>query len=340
MNRRVVFTCAAVISMTWLVSCGKQTPTGPGGAASPSVHIIAPPALTFPGQTGQLTAEETFPDGAKSDVTSAAVWRSSNPSVAFVSSTGLVTLVAAGVTTITATIPSGQIGTLSLAVAPANIAGRVTEAGGIDLPGVQVTIIGGPRDGQVTTTNEYGDYGFGAVTGVQQVKATKDGYTTAYTSIPTDPTHADVVMYATTPYADLSGSWHVTFSASPSCRLPDDVTTRTYAAAVQQNYARLLIRLSDAQFEAGRNWIVGRVSGDNAALWLNTDPDGLCEYEGACFAEQIAGGRTFTLNGSATGSLNGGVLSTVFAGAVTVSGASGTPGSTCTAADHRLTFTR
>jgi len=223
------------------------------------------------------------------------------------------------------------------------LAGQVVEPGSLGLPGVHISVIGGPKDGQVVLTDQYGYFYVSGAAGAQQVQATKDGYLTTTVAVAAHPEQINIVMQPTTPYADLNGSWHMTFSASPSCTLPSDVSTRRYTAAIQQDTARLTIRLSDAQFVTGRygnteNWMFGRVFGAYVSLSMNTDDS--CLYYGTCFLEQIADGRTFSMNGSATGSLNGGVLSAVFAGAVTVSGASGTPGATCTAADHRLTFTR
>ena len=55
------------------------------------------------GATSQLIASATLADGSAQVVTNLATWQSSNPSAATVSSSGLVTWVATGVTTITAT---------------------------------------------------------------------------------------------------------------------------------------------------------------------------------------------------------------------------------------------
>ncbi|SDI41165.1 Ig-like domain (group 2) [Sinosporangium album] len=62
--------------------------------AAPSVVI---------GATSQLAATATYPDTATRNVTAAAAWSTSNPAIATVSAAGLVTGVAAGTATITAT---------------------------------------------------------------------------------------------------------------------------------------------------------------------------------------------------------------------------------------------
>jgi hypothetical protein len=66
-------------------------------------------------QTGQLTATVTRPDGTTSDVTNIATWSSSNPAVALVSSSGLMTAYAAGVTVVSATLPN-ETGSLDVSV--------------------------------------------------------------------------------------------------------------------------------------------------------------------------------------------------------------------------------
>jgi hypothetical protein len=341
MNRPFSFAlmCAAVMSMTWLEACGKhQTPTSPTtGAPAVGLSIIAPPGLGSPGQAAQLTAQAIFGDGTKSDVTASALWQSSNPNVAAITTSGFVRLVGSGVAIITARLPSGPTGTLSLAVNPM-VGGRITEAGEFPLAQVQVTIIGGPQDGQVTTTDQYGQYSVGGAAGAQQVRAAKDGYVTVTVNVGSNPTRVDIVMSPSTPYADLHGSWKVTFSTSPSCQLPQDVMTRTYTAAVQQNNARLTINFSGATFDPGppvENWMFGRVYGNTVNVDVGSVDDS-CFYYHQCFAELLADGRRFTLSGTAAGSTDGSALSLLFAGAVTLA----PPNVTCTAADHHLSFTR
>jgi uncharacterized protein YjdB len=76
------------------------------------------------GQMTQLSALVLFTDsGVLIDVTPAATWQSANPGVAIVSATGVVTGVAAGMTTITATyvvttIDQTATGSAPLTVSP------------------------------------------------------------------------------------------------------------------------------------------------------------------------------------------------------------------------------
>jgi uncharacterized protein YjdB len=91
-----------------------QAPTAP----TPNPTISSPTGSGFlmPGQVSQLTATQTLSNGMTQDVTTAATWQSSNSTVATVSKAGLVTAVATGTATITATYLGGMAGTLVVVV--------------------------------------------------------------------------------------------------------------------------------------------------------------------------------------------------------------------------------
>jgi uncharacterized protein YjdB len=101
MQARLVssITIAAVLAL-FAVACGSST--------SPStVSMVAitgtPPAV---GAASQFSALATLSDGTTLDVTTVSTWGSSNTAEAVVSSTGLVTGVAAGTVTVQATYQS------------------------------------------------------------------------------------------------------------------------------------------------------------------------------------------------------------------------------------------
>ena len=58
----------------------------------------------------QLIAIGTYSDGSSQDITSTVTWASSYPSVATINSAGLVTTVAQGTSTITATATANEVG--------------------------------------------------------------------------------------------------------------------------------------------------------------------------------------------------------------------------------------
>ena len=67
------------------------------------------------GQGVQFTANATFSDGSMQDITSMAVWNSSAPSIATITSSGFVSPVGIGTTTVSASA-GGIVGTTSLTV--------------------------------------------------------------------------------------------------------------------------------------------------------------------------------------------------------------------------------
>jgi hypothetical protein len=122
-------TAIATVSSSGLVTAaaaGQVTITaamsGHTGSAIASVNpalkslVISPGTYTgAPGGTVQLSATGNYSDGSTSDLTSSVTWSSSAASVATVNSAGLVTFVAAGNDTITASLNSIS-GTASLSV--------------------------------------------------------------------------------------------------------------------------------------------------------------------------------------------------------------------------------
>ena len=91
------------------------------GMCKPTLQAIAVnPANSFlaPGLSQQFSASGTFSDNSTHDLTSSASWGSSYPAVASVSSSGLVTAVANGNTTISAALHSVE-GSTGFTVAPA-----------------------------------------------------------------------------------------------------------------------------------------------------------------------------------------------------------------------------
>lgn len=109
-----LLTCTIVCACTGGYST--TTPAAPSQASAVSVAIGGTASLTAVAQTSQLTATATLSDGTTQNVTTSATWQSSSSTVATVSAAGLVTAVAAGTTTITATY-QGRAGTFTVTVA-------------------------------------------------------------------------------------------------------------------------------------------------------------------------------------------------------------------------------
>jgi len=115
----LIMMAAAIVA----VACGgDDTPTGT--AAVVAVTVSAPSAAIFVGATSQLTA--TAKDASGNAVSGAAVtWTSSSDAIATVSASGLVTGVAPGTATITAT-SNGKTGTATLTISSKTVSFSAT----------------------------------------------------------------------------------------------------------------------------------------------------------------------------------------------------------------------
>jgi parallel beta-helix repeat protein len=114
-------------------ACGASTPTGPAPTPT-AVAVTGTTSLPAGGQTAQLTAVASLSNGTTQNVTATAAWQSSNTAAATVSNAGLLTSVAAGSTTITATY-QGKAGTLAVSVTAATGAFTLTSCQTIGAPG-------------------------------------------------------------------------------------------------------------------------------------------------------------------------------------------------------------
>jgi hypothetical protein len=182
--------------------CDSSTKMTQPTTMGPSVTEVTisglPPALKV-GQTAQLTASVTLSDGAKKDTTSGVTWQSTEPTVATVSSTGLLTTTGAGEALLTATL-QGVKGTAKLLVsklAPPltlyEISGVVHESAPTEnvlLPDTVVQVVGGQLDGQQVSTNASGAFTLPPVTEAGfSLRVKKAGYETLQVPIDSLPHH-------------------------------------------------------------------------------------------------------------------------------------------------------
>src|SRR5579864_1389514 len=102
MRRRPRFWFQVVALGALAAACGQSTTPTPSPPAVTSVTVTGTVALPAPGLTSQLVATATFADGTSQVVTNQATWQSSNPTVATVTTTGLVAALTYGTATVTA----------------------------------------------------------------------------------------------------------------------------------------------------------------------------------------------------------------------------------------------
>jgi hypothetical protein len=217
----------------------------------------------------------------------------------------------------------------------------VTEGSNLPVADVRVETIGGPMSGSVVMTDASGSYAFNGVSGVVQVRATKDGYQPSTQIVTQDTENVNIGLVPSVPYASLGGVYSLTFTASPSCDLPDDAVKRTYTATITQADAALTIVLSGARFGTSgvtMNQFSGRVLGTTVSFTLSDS-----FYYGPAVVEQLADNRYLSFSGTAEATATDAGMSAVFAGVVRVTNqvnGGSTPIAVCTASDHRLIFTR
>lgn len=177
----------AAVTQTGLV-----TPVGKGDVAVRATYMgvsgsislsVAPPVVTSltisgaqPAGSFQLTATAKRADNSSVNVTPSAMWQSSDPHIALVSSIGYVTVVANGVVDVSATF-EGVTATLHASVSVPKIyaiTGVVTDAAsGAPVAGVRVQAIGGPHG----VTDAAGKYTLnGVAEGRTLVEFDADGY--------------------------------------------------------------------------------------------------------------------------------------------------------------------
>ncbi len=173
-------TAIAAFSLACAIGCGSSA-TSPSPNGTPAALIVSgSPAAT---STFQLTATARLSDGATRDVTTSAQWETSNRSVAMISATGMVTVIATGQVEFRATY-LGVAGSLQLLLtAPTHgaftLSGIVREVAPNQrtLGGAQVSIITGPDAGRTATSDASGFYQLtGVSAGTVSVVTTLDGF--------------------------------------------------------------------------------------------------------------------------------------------------------------------
>ena len=186
-------------------ACG-SSPTTPSAAPSPGpspapspgavatvtrVRVSGNGALTAIGQTTQLRATADYSDATSRDVTSEALWASAKPA-SFVVSSGVVTVVNYGLTSINASLQN-RTGSIQVTATLPNtfiFIGRVREPGNSSIAGVQVL---DTESNRTVTTNQSGEYEFANLRDAR-FRAEKDGFESVEVKGTPFPTYGDIPM--------------------------------------------------------------------------------------------------------------------------------------------------
>jgi hypothetical protein len=114
--RLMLRACAiAILLVVPIAGCG-SSPASPTPTSSASVSSVAVASASTSGASFQLTATARMSDGTTQDVTRTAAWDTSNPALATVSPTGMVTILGGGELDVRATY-RGVMGSLHLLAA-------------------------------------------------------------------------------------------------------------------------------------------------------------------------------------------------------------------------------
>jgi len=142
------------------------------------------------------------------------------------------------------------------------------------------------------------------------------------------------------PAGPIDGVYRLTFTAAPSCQLPDDAMRRMYTATITTFGGATVATLTGAQF-----WLDGYCGLMNSSdVYVSGNTVTFSDYAGDCgIIEQLSSTRYLKLWGTAKATV-GDPLSAAFDASVRVTTPDGSneakPIATCTASDHHLVFER
>jgi uncharacterized protein YjdB len=253
-------------------ACSSASTTAPSATST----FTFTPAITFsgteffvPGQASQLTATELLSSGTTQDVTNTAAWASSDPRVAIVSRTGLVTAVAIGAATITAT-DSATVGTWVVAVSTATVTSLLVVGPGSlgSAQFSQMSAVASLRGGLTqTVTNDAAwqssNPGVATVSSSGLLTTVKPGTTTI-----------------TATYMGTAGTWVVTVNDTVTSILLFGAGTLTSSTVQTSQF------IAAATMSTGPEQIV-----TNAAAWTSSNP-AVATVSGTGLVTAVAAGVT------------------------------------------------
>jgi hypothetical protein len=333
---------ASIIIVTALSGCSVPgSPIGPG-LSTTSHFSIEGPASGAPGSVLRYRGVLTQSSGIKEDVTDRATWDSENPGLLTVGAPGVYSAAhAPGEANIRATY-QGAFAIDHVYVLDAGtfaLHGHVRD-GTLPIPGARVAVTAGAGSGRQTVADINGAYSLVGVGGSAIVAATFDGYQPQTATLDGSETSLDVAIdFGLTPVAarpDISGSWTLTFAASPSCtELPAEAMQRTYPLTISQSGASLTINFTVPHSVYGSDSfkIGATLLGSTLAFTLPDDP-----VDGPWLEQMLDSGDTFTLAGHATASVTGGAFQGHLDGPAQVF--TKWPGVICDRTDHSLALAR
>jgi carboxypeptidase family protein/Big-like domain-containing protein len=198
--QRTLLNSIAGIAMLTLAGCGSAGhPTSPTAPSTATVAAVVVTGGSTAAVSFQLTATARMSDGTSRDVTSSAAWESSDPVIAAVSSTGMVTVVGSGELDVRATYQN-VTGSMHLSVARRVVAVTITGAPSAASSPFQLTATARGSDGSSQDVTRSATW---ESSNAQLASVSASGYVTILGN-------GDVDLKAT--YQGVMGSVHVQVS--------------------------------------------------------------------------------------------------------------------------------
>ncbi len=310
------------------VACDKSParPTPPTQSGPPTILslVITGPDSVPPGTTAQYSAIALQSDQSSRNVTNEAAWRTADPSVLTISSTGLASAHDRGETSVTASLGErSAVKTPVIVVPPGTfrLAGIVRESN-VPVFGARVEVTSGTGQGLTTTTA--GTYRLYGVAGDVEILVTADGYLEQRKRVQVTSHLAtvDFDLQLSGPRAEVGGTYTLRVTAAPECSamLPPEARTRTFTAVVRQEGPRLTVVLEGSRFfvDRGRtfNRFFGTAERSRVTFYISGPQDFYYSSYGPDVVEQLTDTTLFTMSGSALATVSSASVSGTLDGLV------------------------
>lgn len=253
-TRRLAALAMALTLTVPFTGCG-DPPNSPSTNVIVQLNIVGPDSVP-PGETRRFTATARLSDGSTRDVSSQAVWRSSNDTILRMASSGEAAGLERGEAAISAVFERQTATKTSVMVLPPGtfkLTGAV-RFGQSPVAGAEVTVIGGQGTGLTATTNtDDGQYRLYGVAGEIDIWITSEGFTDAIQHLVVqEHKSADFQLSSEAGPELAAGTYTLTITAADACtELPEPLRVRSYRAVITQERERVLVHLSGAEFVQG-----------------------------------------------------------------------------------------
>jgi len=319
--RPLIATAAALI-IAWACSRTPSAPSPVAGAKAPGGPTVtgvrvSGPSRVAPGETASFTATATYSDGSSKDVTASASWsppgdRTWQP----IYFTGAGTALGAnrGEIDVSAS-QDGKYGSLHVLVlenGTFKLSGVVAESSGRLVSSVAIDVVAGTGAGLHATTDSLGRYALYGVAGQIQLRVSAEGFApqTHDLVVTADETATPFALEPKEAPADVSGTWTMTLTPSPSCPpgLPDIARGRTYQIQFVQQGTGLKLAITSPTlkvFNAGED--SGTVFGSQVQFTFIGDTD-YGDWSSTDLIDQLSPTQSLGFDGTVRGTAGGSEL--------------------------------